>query len=117
MGSDAEHHSEDAVPHQAEVPPPLPLPLLCCHLLCVRLVKLLPVTHILMGVRADGREVKKEVGQMVKIGMLVNNGKKLFLIQLLPFGCWKDSRVSLIICLFSKTGKTGEAKSEVVLWI
>ncbi len=53
VGSDAEHHSDDAVAHQVEVPPPLPLPLLCRHLLCMRLTKLLPVANALLGIHTD----------------------------------------------------------------
>lgn len=55
VGSDAQHHSQDAVAHQAEVPPPPLLPLLCRHLLCLRLTKLLPVTRVILGIRAGGK--------------------------------------------------------------
>lgn len=57
VGSDAEHHSDDAVAHQAEVPPPPPLPLLCRRLLSMSLSKLLPVAHALLGFRTDGEAV------------------------------------------------------------
>lgn len=56
VGSDAEQHSDDTVTHKAEVPSSPPLPLLCRRLLCMRLIKLLPVTHAL---RADGKVVEK----------------------------------------------------------
>lgn len=54
VGPDAEHHGDEAVAHQAEVSPPPPLRLLCRHLLCLRVTKLLPVTKVLLGIRADG---------------------------------------------------------------
>lgn len=55
MGSDAEHYSDDAIAQQVEVlPPPPPLPLLCVHLLCMRVTKLLPVTNVVLGVPTDG---------------------------------------------------------------
>lgn len=50
MGSNAEHHSDDAVAHQAEVLPPPPLPLLRRHLLCVRPTKLLTVAYVLLEI-------------------------------------------------------------------
>lgn len=60
VGSDAERHSEEAVAHKAEVPPPLPLPLLRRRLLRLRLTKLLPVTTVILGMRTDGRVVQEE---------------------------------------------------------
>lgn len=59
MGSNAEQDSDGAVAHQAVVPPPPPLPLLCRHLLCLRVMKLLPVTIVLLGIRTDGKVVEQ----------------------------------------------------------
>lgn len=59
MHPDAEHHADDAVSHQAEFPFPSPLLLLWRDLLSIRLSKLLPVTHTLLSIRADGKVVEE----------------------------------------------------------
>lgn len=58
MGSNTEEHSDDAVAHQADVPLPPLLPLLCRHFLS--LTELLPVTNIFVG-RRTGGEVDQEI--------------------------------------------------------
>lgn len=66
VGADAEHHGDDTVAHQAEVPPPAaPLPLLC-SLLCVRLMELLPVSHVVPVIHADGKEVERGSRQVTR---------------------------------------------------
>ena len=55
MGSNAEHHSDETVGHQPEVPVLPRLSLLRCHLWRLRLIKLSPITKVVLGIRADGK--------------------------------------------------------------
>lgn len=59
VGSYAEHHSDDTIRHQAEVPPPPLLLLLGHHLRSVRVMNLLPVTNVLIGVHADRKGMRR----------------------------------------------------------
>lgn len=59
MGSYAEHHSDDTIRHQAEVPLPPLLLLLGHHLWSVRVMNLLPVTDVLIGIHADRKGMRR----------------------------------------------------------
>lgn len=59
VGSYAEHHSDDTICHQAEVPLPPLLLLLGHHLWSVRVMNLLPVTDVLIGIHADRKGMRR----------------------------------------------------------
>lgn len=74
VGANAEHNGHDAVTSQAEVSLSPLLPLLCCHLLCMGLIKLVPVTNVVLSIHIGAEDVKegswlvtseREHGQMV----------------------------------------------------